>query len=240
MRINYVTEDDLNTIKKNLPNIFNKVIIGKECTISELFNDASFIKKSSMAVEDFKLDMSQPVGKESFTDTENVKRVYNHMRFLSDSQASDERIWAAYTFDRFLDYMRYRWPAERPEDLENRYLFGYSVQRSLFRNGISRLWWIGRFTFDSNREDPYELTSFLCRNQDYIENICGRNIFNNPAVGHAAISALLDAEKAGIAISREIVREIGKYINLLSGTYLLDALEPDDIYRRIGTKLGMD
>lgn len=124
--------------------------------------------------------MSQPDGKESLTDVENIQRVYNHMKFLSDSQASDERIWAAYTFSEFLDYMRYRWKASSISDLENRYLFGYSVQRSLFRNGVSRLWWIGRFTYDETRLDPYELTRFLCKDQDYIENICGRNIFNNP------------------------------------------------------------
>ena len=58
-------------------------------------------------------------------------------------------------------------------------------------------------------------------------------------IGHATISALLDAEKAGIAIDREKVREIGKYVNLLAGTYLLDALESEDIYNKISKKLGM-
>jgi len=170
---------------------------------------------------------------------ENIQRVYNHMKFLSDSQASDERIWAAYTFSEFLDYMRYRWKASSISDLENRYLFGYSVQRSLFRNGVSRLWWIGRFTYDETRLDPYELTRFLCKDQDYIENICGRNIFNNPNVGFATISALYDAEKAGVVVNRELVREVSRYVNLLAGTYLLDTLSEEEIYQKIQNKLGL-
>ena len=56
---------------------------------------------------------------------------------------------------------------------------------------MARLWWIGRLTYDSSRSDPYELTRFLCQDQDYIESICGRNVFNNPIVGNATIAALL-------------------------------------------------
>lgn len=207
--------------------------------MSDFFGRDNLIKETQFEINDFKLDMSQPDGKESLTDVENIQRVYNHMKFLSDSQASDERIWAAYTFSEFLDYMRYRWKASSISDLENRYLFGYSVQRSLFRNGVSRLWWIGRFTYDETRLDPYELTRFLCKDQDYIENICGRNIFNNPNVGFATISALYDAEKAGVVVNRELVREVSRYVNLLAGTYLLDTLSEEEIYQKIQNKLGL-
>lgn len=233
MRIKYISEDDLNTIKANLPSIYKRVVRDRDATIADLFDNTAFIKSSSLEVEDFQLDMSQPKGKESLTDTENVQRVYGHMRFLSDSQASDERIWAAYTFSEFADYMKYRWPADRVEDLSNRYLFGYSIQRSLFRNGVSRLWWIGRFTYDDSRSDPFELTKFLCKNQDYIESICGRNIFNNPAIGNAVITALFDSEAEGIEITREKVRDVGKYMNLISGTYMLDAFEKEEIYDKV-------
>lgn len=238
MKIKYLTEDNVNSIRKNLSGIYRKVVAG-ECTISDFFDDNSFVNDSSLDVNDFQLDMSQPKGRESLTDLENVKRIYNNMSFLSDSQASDERIWVAYTFSVFIDYMRYRWPTKKEDDLKNRYMFGYSSQRSLFRNGISRLWWIGRFSYDKNRSDPYELTKFLCKDQDYIETFCGRNIFNNPMIGNAVISAVYDAEQGGIVINRDKVRDIGKYLNLLAGTYLLDALDKEDIYRKVCIRLGM-
>lgn len=239
MRIKYLTEDDLNAVKSNLSGVLCDVIAEDGKSLNDFFGRDNLIKETQFEINDFKLDMSQPDGKESLTDVENIQRVYNHMKFLSDSQASDERIWAAYTFSEFLDYMRYRWKASSISDLENRYLFGYSVQRSLFRNGVSRLWWIGRFTYDETRLDPYELTRFLCKDQDYIENICGRNIFNNPNVGFATISALYDAEKAGVVVNRELVREVSRYVNLLAGTYLLDTLSEEEIYQKIQNKLGL-
>lgn len=239
MRIKYLTEDDLNAVKSNLSGILCDVIAEDGKSLNDFFGRDNLIKETQFEINDFKLDMSQPDGKESLTDVENIQRVYNHMKFLSDSQASDERIWAAYTFSEFLDYMRYRWKASSISDLENRYLFGYSVQRSLFRNGVSRLWWIGRFTYDETRLDPYELTRFLCKDQDYIENICGRNIFNNPNVGFATISALYDAEKAGVVVNRELVREVSRYVNLLAGTYLLDTLSEEEIYQKMQNKLGL-
>lgn len=239
MKIKYLTEDDLNAVKSNLSGILTDVVAGSDKTLNDFFERDNIIKDTSFEINEFKLDMSQPKGKESLTDIENIQRIYNHMKFLSDSQASDERIWAAYTFSEFIDYMKYRWAASSVSDLENRYLFGYSIQRSLFRNGVSRLWWIGRFTYDEKRLDPYELTKFLCKDQDYIENICGRNIFNDPDVGFATIAALCDAEKAGITMDRETVRGISKYVNLLAGTYLLDSLSKEEIYQKIQRKLGL-
>ncbi|RDU23233.1 DUF6339 family protein [Anaerosacchariphilus polymeriproducens] len=238
MKIKYMIEDDLNTLKSNLPGVFKEVVAPGGISINKMFSREDMIKNTPYEIDEFTLDMSQPKGKESLTDVENIQRVYNHMKFLSDSQASDERIWLAYTFSEFIDYMRYRWTANSVSDLENRYLFGYSVQRSLFRNGIARLWWIGRFTYDLNRLDPYELTKFLCKDQDYIESICGRNIFNNPDVGVATVSALFDAEKNGKTVNRDVVRNMGKYVNVLAGTYLLDSLSREEIYNKVSKKLA--
>lgn len=239
MKLKYVIEDDLLAIKSNMETIYQKLLIDGDKSIEEIMNNEALIKETPYEIEEFKLDMSQPKGKETLTDAENIQRVYNHMKSLSDSQASDERIWVAYTFSVFLDYMKYRWSSSTTNDMENHYLFNYSSQRSLFRNGISRLWWIGRITYDETRVDPYELTKFLCRDQDYIESICGRNVFNNPDVGFAILSALYDAEKEGVKIDRFIVREIGKYVNLLAGTYILDVLDKDEIYAKVCKKLGL-
>lgn len=238
MKIKYIAEDDLNAIRSNLPAVLNRIVNGKNDNLETLLGKETVVKNTSYKIEEFKLDMSQPKGKESLTDAENVQRVYNHMKFLSDSQASDERIWVAYTLDEFLNYMKYRWEATTIEDIKNRYLFGYSIQRSLFRNGIARLWWIGRITYDEAREDPYELTKFLCRDQDYLESICGRNVFNNPKIGLTTINVLYDAEMAGVKVDRECVRQLAKYVNLLAGTYIIDAFTKEELYEKLKKKLG--
>lgn len=232
MKIKYVSEDTINEIKSNCSTIYKRVLADGE-TLEKALKNNDVIRESALEIGEFKLDVNQPKGKETFTDAENIKRVYNNMKELSDSQASDERIWIAYTLSEFIDYMKYRWPAKDVTDMKNRYFFNYSPQRSLFRNGISRLWWIGRMTYDERRSDPYELTNFLCKDQDYIESICGRNIFNNREIGHATIKALFDAENDGVKIDRSMVRNVGKYVNLLAGTYILDALDADLIYKKV-------
>ncbi|MDO4467776.1 MAG: DUF6339 family protein [Bacillota bacterium] len=232
MKVKYLTEDGLLLLKNNSKSLFKEVVNGKK-TLDEYFEDNSYIKESPIEVDDITLAMNAPDGKESLTDAENVQRVYGHMKHLTDSQASDERIWVAFTLGYFLNYMKYRWKTDDDKDMLNKYFFNYSSQRSLFRNGIARLWWIGRVTYDENRDDQYELTKFICGDQDFIETICGRNIFNNPMVMKATITAMYDANKKGHTMNRELVREIGKYVNLLGGTYIIDFLDYEVIYKKV-------
>lgn len=133
--------------------------------------------------------------------------------------------------------MKLRWPCETANDLLNRYFFNYSSNRSLFRNGMARLWWIGRVTYDPKRTDPFELTKYLCKDQDFIETVCGRSIFNNPLVQRATIGALYDSERDGFTVGREGVREVAKYVNLLSGVYIIDMLSYDEIYEKVKNKI---
>lgn len=233
MKIKYITEDGIITLRKNAKDVFKEVVRDKSKTINDLLNDNNLIKESSFEVEDYSLEMQSPNQKPSLTDMENVQRVYNHMKGLSDSQASDERIWVAYSLSEQLDYMRFRWPCEDEKDMLNRYFFNYSKNRSLFRNGISRLWWIGRVTYDKYRSDPYELTKFILQEQDYVESICGRFVFNNPVIEKAVLEAMLEASKKGIQLDRYIVRNIAKYINLLSGSYIVDMMNPEVIFHKV-------
>lgn len=217
--------------------MYKDVILNGNISLEEFLGDAGQIKETAYEIDDFVLEMGQPDGKEPLTDAENAQRVYNHMKALSDSQASDERIWIAYTLQEQLDYMKYRWKTTSSQDMLNRYFFNYSKNRSLFRNGMSRLWWIGRVTYDEKREDPFELTKFLCNHQDFIETICGRSTFNNPIVQKATLNALYDVLYDRKADNREIIREIAKYVNLLSGTYILDMLSYQEIYDKVYRKL---
>ena len=167
------------------------------------------------------------------TDLENVKRIYRNMKGLSESQASDERIWSAYTLSIFSEYMRYRWYPDSESAMMNRYFFSYSPKRSLFRNGISRLWWIGNLTCkNDNSEDKYEYTEYICRKQDNINLLLDINFSNNKIILHAAIQSLIDAEKAGIKVDRTIIRQLSEYINTLGGTYLIDSFDFETMYFR--------
>ena len=240
MKIKFITEDGLLSAKSNYSTIFKEVIKKKSTDLPALMNDSSIIRDSSIEIEDFSFDMSQD--RPTATDIENIRRVYNHMKGLSESQASDERIWVAFTLYQGLDYMRYRWMPENDSDKFDRFFFknaksGYS-KRPLFRNGIARLWWIGYHTYDAKRSNPYELTEFICRDQDYINNLLDIGFAGNPTITKAVIGALLDAEKNGVIINRDLVRSISQYVNLLGGIYILDCLSYDEIYCKIKEKIG--
>jgi hypothetical protein len=162
--------------------------------------------------------------------------VYENLKFLSDSQASDERLWAALCLGPFWKYVQYRWEINKKATVANikqHYLFGYGPRRSLTRNAISRLWWIGRLTYDDTRTDPYELTKLVCENSDYIMHILERNTSNNPMIIRAFLGAVLDARNEGMNINTDAVGELAKYLNLLGGIYILDCLKPERIHQKI-------
>ena len=48
--------------------------------------------------------------------------------------------------------------------------FPYPSRRSLFINGIARLWWFAHFTIDESMENPYELTEMLFNKFDRIKD----------------------------------------------------------------------
>lgn len=236
-KIKFLTEDSIEMLKKNADALYKEVILTGDKTLEEFMREAGKIKETAFEIDDFVLEMGQSEGKEPLTDAENAQRVYSHMKALSDSQASDERIWLAYTLQEQLEYMKYRWKANSSQDMLNRYFFNYSKNRSLFRNGMARLWWIGRVTYDEKRKDPFELTKFLCNHQDFIETICGRSTFNNPVVQKATLNALYDVLKDRKSDNREVIREIAKYVNLLAGTFILDMLTYDEVYKKVHKKL---
>lgn len=228
--VKFISEEALLEIKNNKGVLFREVVSGKK-TLQEAFNSERIVRETNIPSDDFALDMSAE--KPETTDVENIKRVHKYMSGLSESQASDERIWSAYTLSVFADYMRYRWPSDSEKAMMDHYFFSFSPKRSLFRNGISRLWWIGHLTYDASREgNKFELTEYVCSKQDNINLLLDINFSNNPAIVRAAIQALMDSEKQGVYIDRDVVRDLSQYVNTLGGTYLIDAFSYDTMYTK--------
>ena len=100
--IKFISEDALLEIKNNHTLLYDNVVSSKKQTLEEAFQNDMIIRDTSVHADEFQLDMSAE--KPELTDLENVKRVYKNMSMLSESQASDERIWAAYTLSVFADY----------------------------------------------------------------------------------------------------------------------------------------
>ena len=233
MNITFIEEDNLLQLKSNLMSIAPKFALPDNEWISEYFQHSPF-RETKWTIDEFELDMSQD--KPFLTELENVQRIYNRLGFLSDSQASDERLWAGLCLNHFYKYTQYRWDIIAKctaLNVEQHFFFGFGARRSLTRNAISRLWWIGRLTYDEGRDDHYELTQFVCENADYIMHILERNTSNNLTITKGFISALVEARREGCIINTDTVGELSKYLNLLGGTYILDCLPEERIHEKI-------
>jgi hypothetical protein len=150
--------------------------------------------------------------------------------------ASDERLWAGLSINHFWKYTQYRWNIVSKctvDSVRQHFFFGFGARRSLTRNAIARLWWIGRLTYDTSRKDPYELTRFVCEHADFIMHILENNTSNSLLVTRAFLSALLTAREEGCTINTDTVAVLQKYLNVLGGTYILDCLPEAKIYDKI-------
>jgi hypothetical protein len=235
MIIKFMPEDELIAMKSNLNAVATKFTETDNSWIKDLFDGNYPFKDTKFTIEDFALDMSQD---DPFrTEFENVKRVYTRLKFLSDSQASDERLWAAMCLGEFYSYVQYRWNVKKnhkSSNIEQHFFFAGPHRRALTRNALARLWWIGRLTY--NDKDGFALTEFVCRHADYISHILERNTSNNPTIVKAFLKAIMQAEVEGHKINTDTVAELAKYLNLLGGVYILDCLPYETIYKKIYDK----
>lgn len=230
MRIKYVSEQALAIMRENPKSLFNQIFINNQDLDSFVGSPAIYELPAEYPEIQFKIGEED----KATTDIHNIIMFYDTLKdALSDSLASDERIWVGMIFSEAQTYMKYRWPVDDYKKMQNRYFFAYSGQRALFRNGLSRLWWIGRLTYEEGAEDPYCRTKYLVSRQDIIETFCGRSIFNNKSLLKTTLSVMQRSEEKGISFSREFIRDIAKYLNMLSGVYIIDAIPPEDIAEKI-------
>jgi len=175
----------------------------------------------------------------SASDADNVQTLYWKLRFISNAQASDERLWAGLALGPFWKYVQDRWDVKNSctkANIMQHYFFAFGPRRSLTRNAISRLWWIGRLTHDPKAQDSWDLTRFVCRYSRFIVDILERSMSNNPAVVRPFIRAVMDAEKEGIGISTQRIRDLAIYLDELGGVYILDCLPEREIHDKILNK----
>ena len=165
------------------------------------------------------------------------------MRNISDTQATDERLWSGLCHGDFWEYLSKRWNTGnnttlKKDDIMTRYFFAHNKRRSLFTNTLSKLWWLGRLTYDQQRADPFELTHYF--ENDFSTKmlmIFSSNFMSSQNVALGLLSALYELEKEGFVlkgrIKREVYYEATRYLNVLGGTMILDYFTQDEIKDRV-------
>ncbi len=245
MVIHFLKEDHLAALKLNVEANEKKYHSPVNDWIYDFFDGEDPFVEYKIRIGDFQFaGLGEEPGDLSRNDVENAIRLYGAMKELSDTQASDERLWAGLCHCDFWDYMQNRWKSSRTvgdpaQSLLWRYFFNNKngIRRALFRNTLSRLWWLGRLTYDADRKDPFELTRYW--EDDFSTKsliLFSSNYMGNTEIIKGLISALMELEKADYSLGskkRNIYYQASQYLNVYGGTHILDYYNADEVREKV-------
>ncbi|QGU95444.1 hypothetical protein GOM49_10400 [Clostridium bovifaecis] len=238
MNIRFIKEEALDNLKVNIKSNIDHYGEENNKWIYDFFNNENLFLDFKYNIKDFDLDMSEEIP--SKTDLNNIKLIYENLNFLTESQASDERFWAGLTHDKFWSYMKYRWGnnilnnskgnEDKVQQIKQSYFYGFGKRRSIAWNGIAKLWWIGKFTYNNTLDNPYEITEYVINDLGTTTlYLVSSNFTSNDNIRFGMFKAILEFERKGVKVSRTKLKELMKHINILGGSYLLDFFTEDEI-----------
>jgi len=242
MKIRFLKNDALYVLKDNIKNNIDNYTSVNSLWIKDVTNDSNNFIEFKTEVPLFELIISANPEKD---DLENIKILYTNLSKLTDSQAGDERLWSGLCHDLFWNYMQKRWPLEKATDkvkyIKKNYFFAHGEKRSLMTNGLARLWWLGRLTYDeTNDQNPFELTEYLSK--DFNGRgfpLFGSNFSNNRKLLRSFLYTIKSYELTNnVNLSRTQFMEMIKSMNMWSGKLLIDSLEETILLEKINKRLN--
>lgn len=248
MKLQFMKQNAIDYLKTNMKNLYMGYYrYNTNEWIYDLFDYEPF--EFFMEIPDFAL---APIGTQAGEmELENCKRLYLNLKKISESQASDERLWAGLCNGVFYTYVRARWnyASLRPKNPEkdastiiSRFFFSGGGRGGMFRNTLSKCWWVGKSTYDPNSSDHWNMLDVLGP-EDFstkISDIFYSNTFAaNPEILHGICKGLkFFRDKNQKLVVREHIRPTMQYLNALGGGILLDALTSDDIAAIVIENIG--
>jgi hypothetical protein len=228
MAIEFIGHDNLFFLKKNIHENVNAYKKADNSWLSDKFGYHPLSKFKN----EFEIVELDPEGDE----VDNVKLLYNAMKNLTDSDATDERLWVGLTHGAYWEFMRDSTEQSLKENqrlrfdeslILNRYFFNTARnawKRSMYINSLSKLWWTGRMCYDmKNINDPYaSLELFRSAFSHKLVNTFSNNFIANPETRFALFDAGLHLQSQGIDIKGDTLVPLMKYLNEIGGSFVLD------------------
>lgn len=248
MKLFFMKQDAVDFMKHNMERLYTHYFQDEtnEWMAREYGSD---LFSEFMEVPDFELAEidAMSIGEVDF---ENCKILYNNLRSLSESQCSDERLWAGLCNSTFYGYMRrrYQYPSKQLKKKEtdasaviSRFFFSGGTRSGFFRNGLAKCWWVGRATFDKNNENHFARLDVIGPNDltTKVSDIFYNNTFaSNPTILAGICDALKYFSDHGQFLDeKKHVRAAMQYMNAVGGATLLDVLSREEICKIMTTRI---
>lgn len=232
MKLKYCTEDFLNEFKANFDSYIPLYLNRDKEALNNVFNDSVVLESN------IEFDYQELIceGDYKETDIENAKIIYGSLKNLNPVEASQEKIWVSLLNTVYQDFLFYRLESEIESSnvtrLKSATVFTQGEPRSLIVQILSRLWWLGYYTTDEKRENPYELMEFFGKT-----DLSGKMItfFSSVMINNenirlgilSGIKKLYDADL--IPYNRKQFLAATMYFNLIGGVKILDMLSFDEV-----------
>lgn len=241
MKLKYISEETLADLRTNYKAYQAYYYNADIQWFDKYFNEEGRVLTSNVPFEVPTMNVDEDY---RISDRENVKIIFEALKDLTPSQATDERIWAGLAHLQLRDYMYYRLEKERREENDTRinsaYFYTSGKKRSLFVHLLSRLWWVGYMTHDEeNEENPYWLTDFFCEADFSARCVVffSSNFTSNRAITRGILRSIIKLKNEGVAIKRDHFVQANKYLNIVGGAMILDMLTEEEVVEMVDKQL---
>lgn len=240
MKLNFLKEVPLETLRKNIDMNLNNYMLETNEWIFSFFEDGTPFLQLEKEVNDFEMITSEE--RPEKTDIENIRKIYSELKNLSIVEATSENLWVGLAHSNFWKYIKYRASFDKSfptqETINRSFFFSNGKRRSLIFHPLSRLWWTGHLVYEEGRTDPFELLNvFRTDFQTKLLYLFSSNFSNSDKITKSFLNVIHNFEKNGVKINRRIFSETIMYLNILGGTYILDYFETDELKEKITRKI---
>jgi len=251
MKIYFMKQAAIDFFKTNMERLYvNYYQKDDNSWMEEEFGEDPFVL--FMDVQDFEMASLLDDKTAGEIDFMNCKIIYENLKDLSESQASDERLWAGLCNGTFYKYLRKR-HGYTVSGLKNketdasgilsRFFFSGGTRSGFYRNTIAKCWWVGRATYDkSNLVNHFEMLDSIGANDlsTKVSDIFYSNTFaSNPTILKGICDALKFYNDHGVKLSvHDNIRPALQYLNAVGGATLLDVLSSNEIKDIMVKRIG--
>lgn len=202
-----------------------------------VFEESDVLWNNKVVVpENMALIMPDSHGKHDF---KNAKNVFDSLKNLDPTMASDPRLWTYLSHVTFSEYMNKRWPVSKAKNgktdeyiLKHWFIRNLNA-RSLIDNGIAVLWWGAYMTYDENREDKYELTRELFSMLDYTRTLLTGSLGRDKKYLHAFLEYSIENKDFFKNHKQNKARSFMRKMNFVAGYKAITSLSIDEIKNNI-------